>query len=196
MTREENPLRRVCGLGRAVGVWKHDEVFDSGVPPVVADDQGNALVFFVRGVEGAPPGDAPLPAALVALWHRGRVLMVFDRFRQGWELPGGCIEDGESPREAAARELLEESGHSASRPLRFVGYAGFVLAPDQRREYAALFAGHTTDCRDFRANEEIAAIRWWDLRQPLPGRTQPLDAYLARLTREPGSDISRPSQRG
>jgi hypothetical protein len=68
--------------------------------------------------------------------------------------------------------------------LRFVGYAAFVLAPDQRAEYAALFAGHATNADAFQANEEIAAIRWWNLREGLPGRVQPLDVYLARLTRE------------
>ncbi|MET9554491.1 NUDIX hydrolase [Streptomyces sp. NPDC006645] len=152
-------------------------------PPLVVDGRGNALVAFIRGAEAAPPDDAPLPAALVALWHAGRVLMVFDRFRQCWELPGGSRETDESPRLAAARELWEESGQEADGPLRFIGYAGFVLAPDQRAEYAALFAGHTSRRREFRANEEIAAIRWWDLRETLPGRVQPLDAHLARLSR-------------
>ncbi|MGW7693821.1 NUDIX domain-containing protein [Streptomyces asiaticus] len=43
--------------------------------------------------------------------------MVFDRFRQSWELPGGRIEAGESPRQAAARELLEETGQEPAHPL-------------------------------------------------------------------------------
>ncbi|MEU9331412.1 hypothetical protein AB0D91_48350 [Streptomyces canus] len=43
---------------------------------------------------------------------------------------------------------------------------------------------------DFQANEEIAAIRWWDVRAALPGPVQPLDAYLARLTREWDSGLS------
>jgi 8-oxo-dGTP diphosphatase len=160
------------------------------VPPLVVDDRGNALISFAPGAEGAPPRDAPLPAALVAVWHADSVLMVFDRWRQGWELPGGRVEDGESPRQAAVRELLEESGQKPDGPLRFIGYAGFVLAPDQRAEYAALFAGRTTIVRDFQANEEIAAIRWWNLREALPGHVQPLDAYLARLTRESDPDLS------
>lgn len=160
------------------------------VPPLTVDDRGNALISFAPGAEGAPPRDAPLPAALVAVWRADSVLMVFDRWRQGWELPGGRVEDGESPRQAAVRELLEESGQEPDGPLQFIGYAGFVLAPEPRAEYAALFAGRTTIVRDFQANEEIAAIRWWNLRDPLPGRVQPLDAYLARLTREWDSGLS------
>ncbi|MER7565284.1 NUDIX hydrolase [Streptomyces sp. NPDC048523] len=155
-------------------------------PPLVVDNRGNALVTFVRGTEGAPPGDAPLPASLVALWHADRVLLVLDRYRRHWELPGGRIEDGESPRQAAARELSEESGQVSDGPLRFIGYAGFVLAPDRRAEYAALFAGSTTTIRGFQANEEIMAIRWWNPgpREPLPAGVHPLDAHLARLTRD------------
>lgn len=57
--------------------------------PLAADGRGNSLISFARGGETAPPQDAPLPAALVVLWRAGRVLMVFDRYRQSWELPGG-----------------------------------------------------------------------------------------------------------
>lgn len=159
------------------------------VPPLAVDDRGNALVSFIRGAEETPPPDAPLPAALVALWHADRVLMVFDRWRQGWELPGGGLEPGESPRKAAVRELLEESGQEPDGPLRFLGYAGFLLAPDHRPEYAALFAGSTTTIRDFQANEEIASICWWNLRTAVPGRVQPLDVYLAHLTHERDSGL-------
>ncbi|MFC8626767.1 NUDIX hydrolase [Streptomyces anulatus] len=151
--------------------------------PLADDGRGNFLISFARGDERAPPQDAPLSAALVALWRADRVLMVFDRYRQSWELPGGSIEEGETPRQAAARELVEETGHQSDERLRFIGYARFVLGPDRRTEYLALYAGSCAENRAFEPTEEISAIRWWDLGERLPGYVQPLDAYLAVLTR-------------
>ena len=165
--------------------------------PLAVDDRGNALVSFVPGAEDKPPRDAPLPIALVALWRGSHVLMTFNRFRQAWELPGGRIDPGETPRQAAGRELLEETGHVSEGQLRFVGFAEFTLAPDQRAEYGALFTGRAADgSESFRPNDEIAAIRWWDLRESLPGRLQPLDACLAELSRTTSSNARNGSARG
>jgi 8-oxo-dGTP pyrophosphatase MutT (NUDIX family) len=48
--------------------------------------------------------------AMVAVWHGGELLLVRTSYRPGWTLPGGYVERGESPSEAAARELAEEVG--------------------------------------------------------------------------------------
>jgi 8-oxo-dGDP phosphatase len=35
----------------------------------------------------------------------------------GWEIPGGAIDEGESPEDAARRECLEETGWSVTGPM-------------------------------------------------------------------------------
>ena len=40
----------------------------------------------------------------------GRVLLVDCVYKDPWEIPGGVVEEGESPREACRRELEEELG--------------------------------------------------------------------------------------
>ena len=55
--------------------------------------------------------------AIVALDEQGQVLLI-EQFRYPvgttmWEIPAGRLESGESPVEAAARELAEESGYRA-----------------------------------------------------------------------------------
>jgi len=53
----------------------------------------------------------------------GRVLVVKPTYKPRWELPGGAVEDGESPGTAAAREVPEELGiHRVPGSLLAVDY--------------------------------------------------------------------------
>ncbi len=48
--------------------------------------------------------------ALVALWHGGEILLVHNSYTPYHSLPGGYVRSGETGREAARRELVEEVG--------------------------------------------------------------------------------------
>ena len=51
-------------------------------------------------------------AAALLLDGRGQLLLVKPTYKEGWTLPGGVIEDGESPLAACVRECEEELGLS------------------------------------------------------------------------------------
>lgn len=148
---------------------------------LAVDDTGNALVKFERGDEtdlNALGPAIPLPLSLVALWHDGRCLIVFDRWKHSWELPGGVRENDESPRAAAWRELYEETGQQPE-ALRYVG-VGTVRFGDGRLEHLALFTAQISRPAPFIPNNEIEKICWWRPDSDLPGMAG-IDAYLARL---------------
>ncbi|MEN3612128.1 NUDIX hydrolase [Plantactinospora sp. ZYX-F-223] len=58
-----------------------------------------------------PPMATPRVAAGALFFDAaGRVLLVRPSYKQGWEIPGGYVQLGESPRAACMREVQEELG--------------------------------------------------------------------------------------
>jgi ADP-ribose pyrophosphatase len=78
--------------------------------------------------------------AVVAVLDRQTLLLVrqyryaVDQFM--WEMPAGIIDPGETPRQAAARELAEETGYSAG-GLKSLGY--FYSSPGFTTEKIHVF---------------------------------------------------------
>lgn len=153
---------------------------------LVKDKQGNELLELLELDEGALSSVSPLTHALVVARRGGSRLLVFNRYRQYWELAGGVIDPGETPRACAARELLEESGIScAAHELRFVGAMKFRLQPSYanpsvRIEYGALYAIEIPGASQFSPNEEIEAVCFWNGADDI-GAIAEIDRWLSGL---------------
>ena len=99
----------------------------------------------------------PLSYAVMMASSRKGVLLVLSRIRQVWELPGGSIDEGETPRQAAIRELAEESGCVA----RDVRWLGVVEVNDGRAHFGALLSCNVDAVAEDFSNEETAAVDFW-----------------------------------
>ena len=94
--------------------------------------------------------------AVVIARSANGVVLVFNRYRKVWEVPGGFIDGDESARGCAARELAEEAGCTA-RNLEWLGLvdvAGLEIAA----HFGAVFACDVDYLPTSFANDEIGAV--------------------------------------
>ena len=93
--------------------------------------------------------------------HRQRVL--FGKRPTGstgfeWQLPGGWIAAGESPREAAVRELFEETGLAVREPV-FVGITSNRFAADNH-SISLFFEAECEDASALARSEAGKCLGW------------------------------------
>jgi 8-oxo-dGTP pyrophosphatase MutT (NUDIX family) len=91
--------------------------------------------------------------------HDDKLLLVFDRQRQRWQLPGSALSLHETAQTCALRALREETGNDC-RPdqLRFVCAYELRLDPI---EHGGLFTLSVEHIPAFLPNPGIGANLWW-----------------------------------
>jgi ADP-ribose pyrophosphatase YjhB (NUDIX family) len=107
-------------------------------------------------------GSMPKAALIARLDRRGRLV---------WSLPKGHVEEGETPEQAAVREVLEETGIHGS-IVAALGTIDFWFMADERRIHKTvhhyLLEAHDSTLSD--ADAEVVEVAW-----------VPLDEVEARL---------------
>lgn len=98
-TAEGSGVVEQVTIGRQRTLWKTLDTFEGWRPHGAADKRGvkTAAIIAVRERRGGS----------ILLTRRAEGLRTFPR---AWVLPGGVVDEGETVREAARRELLEETG--------------------------------------------------------------------------------------
>ena len=98
--------------------------------------------------------DRDLTYVVIVAETKGKWIFCKHKDRDTWEIPGGHIEPGEKPMEAAARELQEETGAEAFELKRLCAYS---VEHEERTSYGLLFHAHVEKLKKM-PNSEIAEI--------------------------------------
>jgi 8-oxo-dGTP pyrophosphatase MutT (NUDIX family) len=101
--------------------------------------------------------------------HGPEVLLASRRTRRGdlvWGLPKGLVEEGESPEEAAVREVREETGHRGTvrAPLGDISY-WFVWEGTRIRKTVHFFLMDADDEPPGPRDREMEEVRWFALEE-------------------------------
>ena len=107
-------------------------------------DQRSVFVLAWVTAEGEP---------MTPMGQGGRVLFV-EHPKRGWEIPGGHLEENESPEAALLRELKEETGLEG------------VIRHWHRSYYPEGWVAHvevkSTKCEAWKVNDiNVATVQWW-----------------------------------
>jgi len=114
----------------------------------------------------ADPADSfatPRVAAGVLIRDRsGRLLLVKPTYKDGWQIPGGYVEHGESPRAAARREVKEELGVDLT--VQELLVLDWAPHPNEGDKLLVIFDGGTVDASWIdglvRQEDEVGTIAW------------------------------------
>ncbi len=102
-------------------------------------------------------------ANVIPIRDDGKILLI-DHYRfqtdtRGWEVPAGKIEEGETPEQAVARELMEETGHRAA-ALKYLGR--YHPSNGSSNQVFHVFVGRgVTRAGEIEDTNEVMGLNWF-----------------------------------
>lgn len=112
---------------------------------IVVDDKGNELLDIVNSdEENIDEQYSPINHCLAVVKVGNDYLMGWNKWRQDWEIFGGCREDNETIRECIVRECKEELG-LINIDFEYMGLMYYKMAPghfnpEWHHEYGGLYS--------------------------------------------------------
>ena len=160
---EAERIERVRSGARVVD-WTLFEPLEIDAPLLRVDTTSgfrpdlDSIATFVREATAQPTEivypKKTMAAGALLFDARGHLLLVKPTYRDHWSIPGGVIEEGESPRSGCAREVREEIGLDVTPgPMLVVDYPSVSSAPTGRETVQFLFEGGELSA------QQIAAIK-------------------------------------
>ena len=138
---------------------------------ILKDEDGNTLISIDQMDEAELSRDPLFTHCLAVIKVGNEYLMGKNKWRNRYEVFGGCAEKGESARECILREIHEELGLSVP-DITYLGAMKFLLKPDyfskdERVELGGLYGITLPDMSldeiygMINDKEEIAALDWY-----------------------------------
>lgn len=158
---------------------------------LIKDAKGNALLDLVRTDEDKDDAEyQPITHCLAVVKVGGDHLLGWNKYRQEWEIFGGCREDGETIRRCIERECEEELGIKDG-DFSFLGLMHLHLAPgyfnpEWHNEYGGLYgislpSDSLKTIEAFRTDkEEVERLAFYsEVKDKEP--IAPIDEYLLKF---------------
>ena len=101
------------------------------------------------------PADARILYSIIAATHNGKWLFVRHRDRESWEIPGGHMEEFETPDETARRELWEETG-ALSFDIEYM--ATYCVSDGKYKGFGRLYSADVFEMGPIPDGSEIAEV--------------------------------------
>jgi 8-oxo-dGTP diphosphatase len=101
---------------------------------------------------------------------RPRFAVVRLRREKAWVLPKGKLYPREHPRDAAKREVLEETGHNVS-VHEFLGSVSYVV--EGKLKIVQFWLMRAAGAPVHELNDDVKAVKWLPLRQAIETLTRP-----------------------
>lgn len=112
-------------------------------------------MFIVEILAADYEPELPPRYSIIAARFRDKWVFVRHKERSTWEIPGGHIEDGETPMQTACRELYEETG-----ALKYTidCVATYSVSEGKYKGYGKLYLADVSEIGDVPSDSEIGEV--------------------------------------